>query len=206
MELKSKFVELASDDNKAKAHFLDSLSICAHNHILSRKLFDRYASTTGPMFAIVGEWFDLARLTSYDEYVMGPEGEFTIGERPVERLVAFVGEYMKTTKGAVVLCENWCAERGDIAKWWWAPLRVACYGDKDVYHVLSPEIVDPNLIESAVATSHHWQTAVCSLCSHVPEGDIPSEAFLDHIVVNAKYIFIPAFDDTGFLVWSPMGN
>ena len=155
------------------------------------------------MFAIFGEWLDLEELIDYDRGELGPTGEYSIGERPTERLVAFVRDYLRTTRNGIVLSENWGADRVDIAKMLWPPPRVACYRDNEVYHILTPEITDLDSIEAAVSGSHHWQTNVCSSCARVPEGDIPSEAFLDEIVENTKHIFIPAFDGDGYLVWSP---
>lgn len=35
--MKASFIELGHDDRKAKKHILVSVSICAHDHILSRK-------------------------------------------------------------------------------------------------------------------------------------------------------------------------
>jgi hypothetical protein len=80
---------------------------------------------------------------------------------------------------------------------------VACYGDNEVYHIVTPAITDPDLVEAAVVASHHWQTGVCSACAAVPDGDIPDEAFLDGIVDNTRHIFIPAFDGSGYLIWDP---
>jgi hypothetical protein len=60
------------------------------------------------------------------------------------------------------------------------------------------------MIEAAVATRHQWQTNVCSACISVPEGDIPDEAFLDEIVQNTEHIFMPAFDGSGYIIWSPL--
>src|SRR5262245_18381630 len=54
------------------------------------------------------------------------------------------------------LCENWGAERKHVANWPWPPPRVAYYGDNEVYHILTPDITDPELIEAAVAPRHHW--------------------------------------------------
>src|SRR5262245_4118656 len=149
-------IELGSDDKKANAMILDSMSICAHDHVPSRKLLDRVSTASGPMFAIVGDWIDLDQLASYDDYMAAPAGEVASGERTTERLVAFVGKYSRTIKDALVLCENWGAERKHVANWPWPPPRVAYYGDNEVYHILTPDITDPELIEAAVAPRHHW--------------------------------------------------
>jgi hypothetical protein len=63
--VKSKFVELGLNDTKARKHILESLSACDW-HILSRKLLERFSAASGPMFAIIGDWFDLNQMTTYD--------------------------------------------------------------------------------------------------------------------------------------------
>lgn len=205
MQLQSKFVQLGYDDNKAKAHVFDSLSICAHKHILSKKLLNCYLSTNGTLFAIIPNWLVLDHMTAYDYSWPSPDGgEYASGERTTERMAAFGAEYLRMTKDAVILCENWGAKRGDIAEEWWSPHQVACYGDHEVYHVLTPENTDLGMIEDAITPSHHWQTGVCSSSSHVLVDDIPNEEFLDEIAQNTRYIFIPAFDGSGYLIWSPM--
>ena len=87
--MKSKFIELGRDDTSAREHILESLSVCAHDHVLSRKLFTRLSSAIGQMFAIIGEWFDLNLMTTYDYTVAAPEGDYSDGERPTERLARF---------------------------------------------------------------------------------------------------------------------
>lgn len=59
------------------------------------------------------------------------------------------------------------------------------------------------MIEAAIVASHHWQTGVCSSCAKVPKDDILDELFLDEIVEDTEHIFIPAFDGSGYLIWSP---
>lgn len=202
MKIEPGFLTLDPDNQNARSFILDSLEICAYNHILSRKLLSWLSSATGSMYAITGERTDADLLKAHDFSTAPPHGEET-GKRPVEILVSIIGDYLGTTQDAVVLCENWAASRGDIAKWPWPPPRVACYGDSEVYHILTREITDPELIEAAIASRHHWQTGVCSSCVHVPDGDIPDEGFLDKIVRNTRHLFLPAFDGSGYLLWSP---
>lgn len=201
--MRTKSVELGPHDEEARHHILDSLSICAHSHILSRKLLDRFSGATGSIVAIAGDWFDFDRISSYDSCPAGPVGEeYASGERPTERLVALVSEFLAENEDAIVLCENWGAERGDLERWPWPPSRISCLGDKDVYHILTPGMNNPEIIEAAVVPRHHWQTGVCSMCACVPVGDIPNEEFLDDIVRMSKKIFVPAFDNTGYLIWN----
>lgn len=202
MKIEPGIITLGPDNENARSFILESLDVCASQHLLSRKLLSRLSSATGPLYAITGEQVDADVLKSYDFTSAPPDGENT-GKRPVEILVSIMADYLRATQDAVVICENWAACRDDIAKWPWPPPRVVCYGDNEVYHVLTPEITDPELIEAAIATSHYWQTGVCSACAHVPDGDIPDESYLDEIVRNTRHLFVPAFDNSGFLLWSP---
>jgi hypothetical protein len=202
--MKSVFIKLGDDDAKAKEHVLESLSICAHDHTLSRLLLAQYSTATGPAIAIIGDWFDLNRMAAYDYTMLPPEGEYSKGDRPTERLVTFISEYLQTTKNAIVVCENWAADRQTFVNWpWGEPPPVSCFGDNEVYHVVTNQLTDPEEIENAIVSRHHWQTGVCTRSERVPHGDIPDEAFFDEVVRNTKHIFIPAFDGSGYLIWSP---
>ena len=202
--MRSTFVELGGGDQKAKDHLLESLAICAH-HSLSKKLLERFSNATGPMFAIGADWIPLDRLIKYEHGWTPPKGSppYDAGDLPRDRLVGFVQKHLQSSRDAIVVCENFGAERRHIAKWPWPPPRIACFGDDEVYHLVTPDITDPDLIEAAVVSRHHWQTGVCSSCARVPEEDIPNEEFLDEIVENTKHIFVPAFDDSGYIIWTP---
>lgn len=186
---------------------MDSLSICAHDHILSRKLLDRVSGTTGSIVAIAGDWLDFERISDYDLCPTGHSGEgYETGERPTEKLVELVCEFLTKTEGAVVVCENWAAKREDIPRWPCPPPRISCLGETEVYHILTSGTNDLAAIEEAVVPWHHWQTGICSTCPSFPNGDIPDEEFLDDIVRDTDKIFVPAFDNTGYLVWTISGE
>ena len=208
--MKTKTVDLGPHFEMGRSFILESLSICAYNHIFSRKLLDRFSGATGSIVAIVGDWFDFDRISSCDSYPPDPPGpigeECESGERPTEKLVALVSEFLAETKDSIVVCENFGAERGDIAGWPWPPPCTSCFGDKEVYALLNLNMTDADMIEAAVVSRHRWQTGVCSTCPCFPDGDIPNEDFLDDIVSNTKKIFVPAFDDTGYLIWTIIGD
>src|SRR5207302_1919864 len=131
----------------------------------------------------------------------GPPGEYLSGERPTERLVAFIAEYLQTAKNAAVVCENWGTNRKIFVNWpWGEPPPVSCFGENEIYHIVTPDVSDPEEIENAIVPRHQWQTGVCSRCKQVPKGDIPDVAFLDEIVENTKHVFVPAFDGSGYLI------
>ncbi|MCC7084421.1 MAG: hypothetical protein IT427_05385 [Pirellulales bacterium] len=81
--------------------------------------------------------------------------------------------------------------------------RFAYYGDNEVYHIVTLDVSDPEKIEAAVAASHHWQTGICTSCNKVPDEDIPNEGWFDEVVRKTEHIFIPTFEGSGYLIWSP---
>jgi hypothetical protein len=200
--MKALLIELGATDKRALKFMSDSLSLCAHDHILSRKLLNRFSAMNGSMIAIIPPWLDLHQLETYHRGPQGLSGDtYEDGYFPQDLLVAFIRDYLRENGNRVVVCENWAWRREHIALQPWPPPRLACYGDNEVFHLLTPDIKDPDQIESAVISRHHWQTGICTECARVPEADIPDEAFLDEIVQNTSHIFIPAFDGTGYLIW-----
>lgn len=193
-------VPLGQDDEKARTLMLSSLTICAHNHIISRMLLERFAGAKGPYTAIVGDWYNLSAMRHYDSTVQ-PAATPLPAHRTHRVLVYFVRRYLDETKDAVVVSENWAAERAD--NWLCPPPRLAFLGDNEVYHILTPEVSDPELIEDSITSRHHWQTGVCSSSTRVPTGDDVTIEWVGEIVANARHIFVPAFDGSGYLVWSP---
>ena len=166
MFVKSKLVELELGDRKAKEHLVESLNVSGHSHLLSRRILKRFLRTIGRAFVIIGDWYPIDRMETYDYTIPAPAGTtpFLDGDRPTERLVAFVRGYLETTGNGLVICKNWGGTRRDVAKWPWPPPRVACYGDDEVYHIVTPGISEPEMIEAAIAPRHQRQTGVCSLC------------------------------------------
>lgn len=200
------FVQLRGDDEvKAKEFIFQSIDICAY-HTLSRKLLEYFGPTSreGIVRAIYDErkliWRDPALDCTHPTSV-----ERSNGLRPQERLSMFASEYLSSTRQGIVVCENWFAKRRTYADWDEvvpAP-PYNCFGDDEVYHILSNPTDDLDTIEDVITPRAHWQTGVCSVCERAPDGDIPDEAFLENIAINARHIFVTAFDNTGFLIWSP---
>jgi hypothetical protein len=102
-----KTVELDDGDEKAKSLIVQSLFVCAHDHTLSKKLLDRFPAALGRKLVIVGDWFDLSQMVDYDYTALPPEGTDASGERPVERVVAFVRQYLQAAERGIVVSENW---------------------------------------------------------------------------------------------------
>jgi hypothetical protein len=198
---------LGRDDIKARSLILDSLEVTSHDHALSRKLLERWAGAGGSLAAIFNSGIDLGLLSSYDCCWPLPEDESfhyagATPERTHERMARFVAGYLASARGAVAVCENWLAGRADIPKIGCPPPRIACLGDEEVYYLLTPEIADSEAIENAVRPRGRYQTGVCSTSEGVPEGDVLEEGFLDEVARNARQIFVPAFDGSGYLIWS----
>jgi hypothetical protein len=201
------FVDLGPDDIQARSLILDSLEVTSHDHTLSRKLLERWAGAGGSLAAIFNSGIDLGLLWSYDCCSPLPEDQnFHFADatpvRTPERMARFVADYLASALGAVAVCEHWFAGRADIPKIGSPPPRIACLGDEEVYFLLTPEILDLEAIEDAVRTRGRYQTGVCSICEGVPEGDLLEEGFLDEVAGNARHIFVPAFDGSGYLIWS----
>ena len=136
-----------------------------------------------------------------------PDGPiyFPPGDSPRDLLVAFVVEYLQSAPDTVVVCENSATTRRTLEIWTWSRKpRASCYGDNDVYFILDPSDLDLEMIDAALSDPlSHWGTAVCSSSKQIPEGDMPDDSFLDEIAENTKHILMPAFDDDGYLIWSP---
>jgi hypothetical protein len=201
------FVRLGRDDIKARSLILDSLEVTSHDHALSRKLLERWAGAGGSLAAIFNSGIDLGLLSSYDCCwpILEDEGFHYAGatsERAPERMARFVAGYLTSARGAVAVCEDWLLNRRDIPKIGSPPSRIACLGDEEVYFLLTPEIMDLEAIEDAVRSRGRYQTGACSTCECVPEGDLLEEGFLDEVARNARHVFVPAFDGSGYLIWS----
>lgn len=210
MKIVTNFVNLGPDDSKAKSLVVESVENAAYTHILSRKILDRLSTAEGPLTAIFPSGLELGLLASYDACWPIPDDEDfhydgATSERTHVRMARFVAEYLGATEDAVVVCEDWMASRARIANMI-HPELIACFGDDEVYYLLAPKITDLDAIEDAVKPGARYQTGVCSTCASVPDGDIPDEGFLDEVTRNARHVFVPAFDGSGYLIWSLKGE
>jgi hypothetical protein len=89
--------------------------------------------------------------------------------------------------------------------WTWSrPPRFSSYGDDDAYYILDPSDIDRDVIDGALGDSlGRFGMAICSSCSHLPGNEIPHEATLDEFIRNTTHVLLPAFDDDGYMIWSP---
>lgn len=203
-------IKLPGDDQKAWDWIEKNFSICAHEHILSRKLWDRFATFRGNVYAIKPNCVELDKLQTYMEIWWSPGDtpklvDDPVEEWPITQMVQFGYDYLKSKTKNVIVVENFNATRKMYDHWEWGKLPpYSCYGEKEVYHIVTQfEIGSKTLRDSIRQSFVSWGVAVCSICEKIPEGSIMDETFFDEIVDDTSHIFLPAFDGDGFLVWSP---
>jgi hypothetical protein len=201
------FVQLDRNDSKATSLIRNSLEVTASVRTLSRKMLNRLRDTPRQLIAIFESGIDLELLASYESCWPIPDDDSFQYEgategRTTERLVRFIADYLESSSEAVVVSEDWMKTRADIPKLGVPPPHISCLGDGEVYYLLTPEIKDPELIEDSVAPCARFQTGVCSTSVNIPMGDMQDNAFLEEVAVNARHIFVPAFDGSGYLIWS----
>ena len=207
IHMKTQIIRLLDGDQKAMDWIRENLAICAHNKTLSKKLLSRFPNNFGALLAIVPDWIDIEKLSAYKYGFEVPDGAspYESGDFPEDLLVDFIQEYLCSSDRAVVVFANVGAIRKTSEYWSWGtapPLHE--YGEDEIYYILAGNTLDREAIASAVADSlGHFGVGVCSVCEQVPADDIPNEEFLDRIASNSKHILVPAFDDAGFIVWSP---
>lgn len=203
-------LRLPENDQKAWAWIAENFAICSHEHSLSKKLWTRFATYKGPVFALKLGLLDLSQLSSY-MYTWSPEGDTTtIEDYPVEEwpetiLENFVFDHLKTSGNAVVVCENANATRKMYDNWQWGALPPYwCYGENEVYHILTPPDIGTNTFKKSTRKAFvNWGVGVCATCDRIPENSITDASFFDEIVRRTRHIFLPAFDGDGFLIWTP---
>lgn len=205
--MKSIWIQLRDDDQKGRNWIRENLEWCAYSRTLSRKLLDRFSTKAGSMIALVPDWVDLDQLELYSQGSIRPEDErYAKGDSPEDQLVAFVKEYLKMSANALVVCENSGDARKTLEIWNWSRRpRFAEYGNDEVYYILVASDSDAEMIDATLSdTLGQWGTAVCSSSERIPEGEIPDASFLEEITANTLHVLMPAFDNDGYLIWSPV--
>jgi hypothetical protein len=208
-----KYYPLSNADANARKQIFENLSIGSDRCPLGKKLVNRFANATGSMFAIAMESLELDRVTDYcwaGTYAGGKQLREAIskplipmGDRPIDGLMSLLHQYFNAANSGLVVIENyWTTKTEEISRQR-SDRRLAFY-QESVYHLLTPNDIDPEFIEDTIREPwHHWFTGVCGANLVLPVEDDWPEQFLDDIVANAQQLFVPAFDDEGFLVWSP---
>lgn len=207
--MKWTYYALPDDDPRAKKRIVDEISVGASEHTLAKKLLPRVSEESGGTLLIAFDNLDADAdwLYEYGTYGGGKRWFDAAGTQqlpqmdcPIGGLILFVGNYLRTSEEAVVLCQNYCSLRARAAP---RESRVVSYGE-ETYHLLTRTDANVESIECAIReSSSHWVTGVCSQFAEVPESFIESEAFFDAIVAETKHVFTSALDGEGYLIWSP---
>jgi hypothetical protein len=223
--MKWKYYPLSDEDAKAQRQIVDSLSVGAFERraALSTKLLERFSTATGPAFAIAMELLDLDHLAdyayaTYDQgkrwYEVAGANVVPYGDAPNDGLVQFLVNYLRLHDDAVVIFDNWWTNRHELRDGRYKPhLATAAdpfvprfiFHDQDVYQLLKHSDMDTDFIDETIreAQSLHWMNAVCCRTNVIVGTEIPSDCALDEIVAATDHIVVSAFDNEGYLVWSP---
>ncbi len=203
-------LRLAENDQKAWDWIAENFSICSNDHVLSSKLWERFATYKGPVFALKLDTVDLDQLIYY-MHTWSPPGDtstihdFPVEDWPITQLSKFVIDHLQKSDDAVVVCENANATRKMYDNWRWGALPPYwCYGENEVYHILTPADIGTNTFKKITRQAFvNWGVGVCATCDRIPENSITDASFFDEIVRSTSHIFLPAFDGDGFLIWTP---
>ena len=218
--MKWKHYPLPAGDERAVAQI--TLNLRCGDRTLGKKLLAQFSSPSGTMLAIALEGLDIDSLVdfNYATYCGGKQwydaaGTTTIpmGDRPIDGLISFLTEFLRLSERGAVVIVNWTAKRTDprmspesraqSPPIYLCTSRLAFFGD-EVHHVLTPEDTDPELVEDTISEPwHKWFCGICAAGSTIPNDNEFSTDFLDQLVTGTEHIFVPAFDNEGFLVWSP---
>lgn len=206
--MKACLIQIDKSYTTALEFILESLSICAQQHSLSKELLDQFCTATGPITAVVPPWINVEHERDFAHGSNGPpeSGSYEEGWSPRGQLMNFVQRYLQQNVNHVVICENFGWTRKHTQLQPWSPSRMIFLGEDEVFHVLTSGVSDPEQIEATIVARHHWQTGVCSACAQMPEEEILDISFFEEIVNNTSHLFVPAFDGSGYLIWSPMNE
>lgn len=215
--MKWKQYPLRPDDHRATSTILEMLKVGSKT--LANKLLTRFPIGTGEVFAIEMEDLDVETLPTFScatyrsgktlNEVVGSQF-IAMGDRPIDGLLSFFTQFLQQNERGVVVMQNALWKRTDA--YWNDPIRLqyclpTCHAFflDEVYHVLTPQETALELMEDTIREAwQHWLVGVCAECVMIPDDNLFSEEFLDELVDKTKHIFVSAFDQTGFLVWTPM--
>jgi hypothetical protein len=175
-------------------------------------LHERYCNATGPAFAIAFSKIDWDHVDGYifdasysggkalhDAYTLPlPLETTTMGG-----LVKFLQTYVREAPSATVLLSNPLETRATMEKLHPRESRTAFFKE-EVYHILNPDDDTFESFESAIREgSSRFGIGVCSQSVESFHNQVISEMALQSIVESARHIVVSAFDETGFLIWTP---
>jgi hypothetical protein len=206
------YFPIIDEDGKARQYVFKCLSIGAADRSLSRGLLSRYESVLGNVFLIADDSIALDRVEAYgpsawyaDPAYNGLFGLFPNSPQsfPIDGLVAFVDNYVHACKHRVALFENRYQDRSNP----YIPHKRSrfAFHQQEVYHVVVQEDVDRQFIrESIEEADNRWSIGCCASGIVIPANLEFSAELIDEIVDRTEHIIASAFDDEGYLVWSPV--
>jgi hypothetical protein len=217
--VKWKHYPLPADDERAMELIQENLQV---DRTLAAKLRERFPLGSGELFAIAQEGLDVDSLQDFRDATYGSgmrwyeaagTSTLAVGDRAIDGLTLFLKEFLLLADRGAVVIANWIAKRTDphmspesrsqSPPTYLCTSRLTFFGD-EVHHVLTPEDTDLELIEDTISEPwHHWFVGVCAAGFTIPDNNEFSADSLDELVARTEHIFVPAFDDEGFLVWSP---
>jgi hypothetical protein len=206
--MKTITLKLSSDDPKVWDAITTNFEVCRSQHTLPKLIWERYAGTHGQVVAVFPDWIPIENLSSFRYSWTRPleAGRYEHGLSPKKSLAIFIDDYLRITSGSLVVFENLIADKNTYVDWKWGPPPpVSIYDNSEIYHVIKASGRSLKQIEDVIRKSFfQWGTAVCSIDSYMQDDNICTLPFLSDVSENANHIIIPAFDDDGFLIWSPL--
>jgi hypothetical protein len=217
--MKWKYFPIRPDDHRATSRILEELKV--GEKTLANKLLARFSVGTGNVLALEMENADLESLEtfSYVTYGSGKSWyeatgirQIPVGDRPIDGLISFFTEFLQQNESGAIVMQNVLWDRSRVP--WDNPIHAAyclptrhAFFNEEVYHVITEDDIRPDLMEDTVREAwQHWLVGVCAEHVTVPDDNILSEEFFNELVVKAKHIIVSAFDQSGFLIWSPGGR
>ena len=210
--------DIAGNNAVAEQFLIRSLEICAHDHDLSSRILDVVRKRSGRVQVMFEAWFDPNSADRFDAFPAEPPGTVRRSDdNPFDEMGRFVVDYHRHAATALTVAEDWAADSKtplprfpelsaeDRAQYSLpAEDRVLYYGRRDFYNCVSGCDVLLNDAEFLVRPGAKWQTHICTTCSAVPKwGSIVNDAFVDGLVANLRHVFVPCFDASGYLIWTP---
>ncbi len=210
--------DITGNKSVAEQFLVRSLEICAHDHDLSSRILDVVRKRSGRVQVMFEAWIDPNSADRFDAFPAKPRGTVrSSDDNPSDEMGRFVVDYHRRAAAALTVAEDWAADSktplprfpelsAEDRAQYSLPTedRVLYYGNRDFYNCVSGRDVLLEDAEFLVQPGAKWQTHICTTCSAVPKwGSIVNDMFVDGLVANLRHVFVPCFDTSGYLIWTP---
>ena len=210
--------DITGNSAVAEQFLVRSLEICAHDHDLSSRILDVVRKRSGRVQVMFEAWFNPTSADRFDAFPAKPRGTVrSSDDNPSDEMGRFVVDYHRRAAAALTVAEDWAADSktplprfpelsAEDRAQYSLPTedRVLYYGNRDFYNCVSGRDVLLEDAEFLVQPGAKWQTHICTTCSAVPKwGSIVNDTFVDGLVANLRHVFVPCFDTSGYLIWTP---